>query len=210
MGYCVETRDELINSPQIRGENKNLCPIRAKKEGNAMKRSLAMILALVLAFTLAACGEPAETEEQVAARELDSQVWAVVTTAGDQLQALDDVVADAADRGDTDVLGVMIAVLQSNQDSLDDFDASTQSAMLYVGAARAYTANARVVCEAIKDYIDGGEASDYDKFLEYLGKVNDLTDNAVEKRKSFLADVGFSESEIADFPAEVRENSSEE
>lgn len=175
-----------------------------------MKRSFAMALALALALFLAACGEPAETEEQVAARELDSQVWAVVTTAGDQLQALDDVVADAADRGDTDVLGVMIAVLQSNQDSLDDFDASTQSAMLYVGAARAYTANARVVCEAIKDYIDGGEASDYDKFLEYLGKVNDLTDNAVEKRKSFLADVGFSESEIADFPAEVRENSSEE
>lgn len=206
MGYCVETRDELINSPQIRGENKNLCPIRAQKEGKAMKRSFAMALALALVFTLSACGAPAETEEQVAARELDSQVWAVVTTAGDQLQALDDVVADAADRGDTDVLGVMIAVLQSNQDSLDNFDASTQSAMLYVGAARAYTANARVICEAIRDYLDGGDADDYAKFEKYWGMVSDLTDNAVEKRKSFLADVGFSESEIADFPAEVRDS----
>ena len=173
-----------------------------------MKRSLAMVLALALAFTLTACGESAETDPQIAAKELDSQVWAVVTTASDQLQALDDVVADAADRGDTDVLGVMI-VLQSSQDSLDSFDADTQPAILYVGAARAYTANARVVCEAIKDYIDGGEASDYDKFQEYLGKVNDLTDNAVEKRKSFLVDVGFSESEIADFPTEIRNNATE-
>lgn len=171
-----------------------------------MKRSLAIVLALALAFTLTACGEPAETESQIAAKELDSQVWAVVTTASDQLQALDDVVADAADRGDTDALGVMIAVLQSSQDSLDSFDADTQPAILYVGAARAYTANARVVCEAIKDYIDGGEASDYDKFQEYLGKVNDLTDNAVEKRKSFLADAGFSDNEIAEFPAEIRDD----
>lgn len=171
-----------------------------------MKRSFAMVLALALAFTLTACGESAETESQIAAKELDSQVWAVVTTASDQLQALDDVVADAADRGDTDVLGVMIAVLQSSQDSLDSFDTDTQPAILYVGAARAYTANARVVCEAIKDYIDGGEASDYDKFQEYLGKVNDLTDNAVEKRKSFLADAGFSDNEIAEFPAEIRDD----
>ncbi len=171
-----------------------------------MKRSLSMILALALAFTLAACGGPAETDEQIAARELDSQVWAVVTTANDQLQALDDVVADTADRGDTDALSVMIAVLRSNQDSLDSFDADTKPAILYVGAARAYTANARVVCEAMKDYIDGGEVSDYDKFLEYLGKVNDLTDNAVEKRKSFLADAGFSDNEIAEFPAEIRDD----
>ena len=174
-----------------------------------MKRSLAMVLALALVFTLTACGEPAETESQIAAKKLDSQVWAVVTTASDQLQALDDVVADAADKGDPDVLGVMIAVLQSSQDSLDSFDADTQPAILYVGAARAYTANVRVVCEAIKDYIDGGEASDYDKFQEYLGKVNDLTDNAVEKRKSFLTDAGFSDNEIAEFPAEIRDDTVE-
>lgn len=65
MGYCVETRDELINSPQIRGENKNLCPIRAQKEGKAMKRSFAMALALALAFTLVACGGEKQTETEI-------------------------------------------------------------------------------------------------------------------------------------------------
>ena len=173
-----------------------------------MKRLLAAVLAIVLVLSLAACGEqtePAEAAEQIAARELDKQVWGVVTEANDQLQALDDVVSDVANRGDTDVLGVMISVLQAGQDSLDSFGADAQAAILYIGAVRAYTANARVVFESVKSYLDNGNADDYAKFAEYLGKVGDLTDNAVEKRKAFLVDAGFSESEIANFPAEVRE-----
>lgn len=168
-----------------------------------------MVLALALAFTLASCGAPEETEEQIAARELDSQVWSIVTTAYDQLAALADVVSDIDNASDTGELDDMIDLLWEKQNALDDFEANTQPTIMYVGAVRAYTANARVVCEAIKDYIDGGEASDYDKFQEYLGKVNDLTDNAVEKRKSFLADAGFSDNEIAEFPAEIRDNTVE-
>lgn len=168
-----------------------------------MKRSLSLFLALGLALSLAACGEPAETAEQTAARELDGQVWGVVTTASDQLQALEGVVADTAERGDTDVLGVMVDVLWGAQNSLDDFDADTQSAMLYVGAARAYTANARVVCENMKAYIDDGETSDYNRFLKYLGKVGELTDNVVERRKTFLSGAGFSEEEITEITGET-------
>lgn len=174
-----------------------------------MKRSFAMALALALAFTSASCGAPEETEEQIAARELDSQVWSIVTTAYDQLAALADVVSDIDNASDTGELDDMIDLLWEKQNALDDFEANTQPTIMYVGAVRAYTANARVICEAIRDYLDGGDADDYAKFEKYWGMVSDLTDNAVEKRKSFLADVGFSESEIADFPAEVRENSSE-
>lgn len=170
-----------------------------------MKKTLALMFALALALSLAACGESEETDAQKAARALDAEVWGRVTTASDDLQALSDFLATIEEGGTTDAIGVMVSVLQIEQDSLDELTAETQSALLYVGAARAYIANARVVYEKLQAFLVAGEQDDYDDFLHYYEMIDDLTSNAVEKRQAFLSDAGFSDEEIAAFPAEIRD-----
>lgn len=162
-----------------------------------MKKILTILLAALVVFSLAACGASGETEEQTAARELDAQIWAVVKSANEYAEALSDAVEDA----DVDRINSMAEEVFALQESLDELPAETSAAMLYVGAARAYTANVRVVLESVYAYLTDGDESDLEDFSKYWGKIGDLTDNVVEKRKDFLADVGFSKSEIADFPA---------
>lgn len=162
-----------------------------------MKRALAVFLAALMLLSLAACGASGETEEQTAARELDAQIWAVVKSANEYAEALSDAVEDA----DVGRINSMAEEVLALQESLDELTAETSAAMLYVGAARAYTANVRVVLESVYVYLTDGDESDFEKFSKYWGKIGDLTDNVVEKRKDFLANVGFSKSEIAEFPA---------
>lgn len=182
-----------------------LPPERTQGE-EKMKKILALFLALTLALSLVACGGSTETEEQIAAREVDTAVWKVVTTASDALQTLTELVADTTDETGIDALRVMIDVLRAKQDSLDNIPADTQPAILYIGAARAYTANARVIYENIYAFIVNGDTKSYERFEKYSEMVSDLTNNSIEKRKDFLAAAGFSESDIADFPAEIRDD----
>lgn len=190
-----------------------------------------MTLALALAFTLAACGEPTETEEQIAARELDAQVWAVATAASDCLQSLDDLVLAAKEGLEDDTYNLIAAGLQGDKEYIESFTPSdnsglflaaidelqseeavldgivtdSQPAMLYVGSVRAYTANARVVYEKTLAYVVNGEDDAFDDFVKYYEMVDGLTENAVKKRREFLSNAGFSDSEIDNFPAEVRD-----
>lgn len=162
-----------------------------------MKKTLAILLSALMLLSLAACGASRETEEQTAARELDAQIWAVVKSANESAEALSDAVEDA----DVDRINSMAEDALALQKSLDELPAEASAAMLYVGAARAYTANVRVVLESVYAYLTDGDESDFENVSKYWSKIGDLTNNVVEKRKDFLTDVGFSDSEIADFPA---------
>lgn len=171
--------------------------------GKMTKRVAAVAMAIMV-LCLSACGEAEESPEKKAARELDSAVWGTITEACDCLQELPDFLQAEDEDSTVDALGVMVDVLWVKQNSLDDLSTETMQETLYVGAARAYVANARVVYKSIRDYLADGEQDDYEKFEKYFNMIGDLTTNAVEKRTEFLSSVGFSDSEISEFPAEIR------
>lgn len=169
-----------------------------------MKKQVAAVAIAIMVLCLSACGEAEESPEKKAARELDSAVWGAITEACDYLQELPDFLQAEDEDSTVDALGVMVDVLRVKQNSLDDLSTETVQETLYVGAARAYVANARVVYESVRDYLADGEQDDYEKFEKYFNMIGDLTTNAVEKRTEFLSSVGFSDSEISEFPAEIR------
>lgn len=171
---------------------------------NGMREQIVAIALGIMVLCLSACGDAEESPERKAARELDAAVWGAITEACDYLQELPEFLqAEDAD-STVDALGVMVDVLWGKQNSLDGLSPETMQETLYVGAARAYVANTRVVYESIRDYLADGGPEDYEKFEKYFNMIEDLTTNAVEKRTEFLESVGFSDSEIAEFPAEIR------
>lgn len=201
-----------------------------------MKRSFAMALALALVFTLSACGEPAETEEQIAARELDSEIWSVVTAVSDQLQDLDDIVNSMKKDFDDDTVNLIIAGLKGDSEFVNDFStddnyyplisaidtikagqdtlaalrSDNESAAAYIESVKNYTDNARGIYEETLTYLLSNSSDAFANFFESYKNVSDLTDDAVEKRIAFLSDAGFSSSEISDFPAEIRDDTAGE
>lgn len=155
---------------------------------NIMKVAL---LALVL-VVLAGCGSASTTggSANEDALSFDEILTDKMDAALDLVETLDTAVAEVSDGSDPAALEELAGELLALQNSLDEVSAETQSATLYVGAVRAYIANARVVVESVAVYLDSGDAGDFEKFEHYTGLSADLLDNVTEKRTAFLAEEG--------------------
>lgn len=155
-----------------------------------MKKVMAVLLAAVLTLSLCACGSASTADSGVKedALAFDEILMDKMDAALDLVETLDTAVAEVSDGSDPAALDELAGELLTLQTSLDEIEAEMQAATLYVGAVRAYVANARVVVESVAAYLDSGDAEDFEKFEHYTGLYADLLDNVTEKRTAFLAE----------------------
>lgn len=151
----------------------------------------AALLALALVM-LAACGSASTigSSAKEDALAFDEVLMDKMNASLDLVETLDTAVAKVSDGSDPAALDELAGEILALQTSLDEIEAETQAATLYVGAVRAYAANARVVVESVAAYLDSGDAADFEKFEHYTGMYADLLDNVTEKRTAFLAEEG--------------------
>lgn len=148
--------------------------------------------ALLALLVLAACGSAstADSSAKEDALAFDEILMDKMDAALDLVETLDTAVAEVSDGSDPAALDELAGELLTLQTSLDEIEAETQAATLYVGAVRAYVANARVVVESVAAYLDSGDTKDFEKFEYYTGLYAGLLENVTEKRTAFLAEEG--------------------
>lgn len=108
----------------------------------------------------------------------------------DRVETLEDTVSSISDGSDLGALDTLASDIFDIQNSLDEIETETSAEVLYVGAVRAYVANARVVVESTAAYLETGNAEDFEKIEHYTGMYADLLDNVTEKRAAFLSGEG--------------------
>lgn len=132
------------------------------------------------------------------ADNLDDRLYTVVQGVDACYTHLSDRASEVAETEDTGNLLSTVKLLKQYQDNLDAMqtDAESNDAVLYIGAVRAYAANTRVIAEALYNYIESGNADDYDKFKHYLSTQTTIQLNVISKRSDYLKSKGWTSAEI--------------
>lgn len=136
--------------------------------------------------------------DKMAMKEMDSQIWQVVTNAEERLNKLQSAVSAG---NSTEIYQICNDIANAVTQDYAQLDKQKEIygsvADEYIGEARLYDTHTNSIANNIKEYMDTSDTKYADKFKASLQEVDNLTQKVSDARMAFLSKY-FTETEITE------------